>query len=875
MFDGSVELLEEYLDRVETLKSLNTEALTQKFGALGPRLYNCLRGEAYTAAKAADIDKATLAGDEGVDLLIGVLREALQSAAPTRIGEIFDAYFDGGVRRVGESIAAWLNRRNELKQQLTGADPATSISENVEAFFLLRLSNLSKSQRAQVLASCSNEYNPTKIAGAMRVQFSDLHKSEGRSSGRRWERPRERRTAMLAAAPPGLSEDEDDGDVEDDHDDDDNDSGRMSALEDSLAELQDRAAAGDEDAEAELTAASECLLAVQTAYIARRDLRALKEEVRSGRRGTGVDQEDRKKRLESAKRKTRCRVCGALGHWAGDAECSERGLPPRSPKGRFEKRDRGHKGRGRGRGSSSSSSWSGRQRQAVSHFAITDADDGGSCAYMAVADDPQGEKRPLHDWMELESSTSGAAAGSTALPTSGMPVVYYPDGGNSSGGGAAPNVLHLSQAISAPNELVPQYVTYDASGVAPNAPFRPEGQQQRGLAARCDQACELPGCPCEGFGACIGKENHLLMPHRCRPLRVGGDAAGPVAVPSGTASVPPTVVQPPGVSARSVGGSSSRAPTGWTMTVGGVRIDIEQNKPKSGGYVRGSLENDQKQDRQLDEQVWPVDDPRRCRKCPDGGRVVGFRNQYAVVWKCKCGVRVAEQWTRASKKYNNNVVERCMMAVREEQGEQEEIDDDELARLDTMCTSTMHGDQWFERYKAKLRTKYHLVPEEQKCNVRYRFGGGETKVATVRDVLPVGILGVNGEISSHRIPDSPTKLLLSLKTQKTLGAVIDTERGVIEFRTLGLSGIPLYKTRDGGLGVRITDFADGGHAPPTREPRVRKREITVYKATMETRQAGQHEVDEEQVETLGQRGIKEEADEKVCEAMTEQVCAMA
>eukprot|EP00959_Pyramimonas_sp_CCMP1952_P080610 1684491-Pyramimonas_sp.AAC.1 len=34
----------------------------------------------------------------------------------------------------------------------------------------------------------------------------------------------------------------------------------------------------------------------------------------------------------------------------------------------------------------------------------------------------------------------------------------------------------------------------------------------------------------------------------------------------------------------------------------------------------------------LIKQKWPPDDPRRCRRCSDGGTVQGYRNQYDIVW---------------------------------------------------------------------------------------------------------------------------------------------------------------------------------------------------------------------------------------------------
>eukprot|EP00959_Pyramimonas_sp_CCMP1952_P238447 4982551-Pyramimonas_sp.AAC.1 len=63
--------------------------------------------------------------------------------------------------------------------------------------------------------------------------------------------------------------------------------------------------------------------------------------------------EDGKKRIAKSKKMTRCRVCGTLGHWAGDPSCAEsdRTLPPRGDRGRFQPRGgKGGGGKSRGRG---------------------------------------------------------------------------------------------------------------------------------------------------------------------------------------------------------------------------------------------------------------------------------------------------------------------------------------------------------------------------------------------------------------------------------------------------------------------------------------------------------------------------------------------
>ena len=63
MYSGEPELLDEYLDRVEAIRVSYTEDTAKKFGGLGARLYNALRGEAYTAARGAKIPKTELVED--------------------------------------------------------------------------------------------------------------------------------------------------------------------------------------------------------------------------------------------------------------------------------------------------------------------------------------------------------------------------------------------------------------------------------------------------------------------------------------------------------------------------------------------------------------------------------------------------------------------------------------------------------------------------------------------------------------------------------------------------------------------------------------------------------------------------------------------
>jgi hypothetical protein len=94
---------------------------------------------------------------------------------------------------------------------------------------------------------------------------------------------------------------------------------------------------------------------------------------------------------------------------------------------------------------------------------------------------------------------------------------------------------------------------------------------------------------------------------------------------------------------------------------------------------------------------WQEDDPRFCRSCHHPNQVIlRFANQYCVTWKCNwCTIRTAQQWVRGHTKYDGGRIqqhaENCLCALAELTYEVIE-NDDEIARIDTMCTLTMHGE---------------------------------------------------------------------------------------------------------------------------------------------------------------------------------------
>ena len=126
--------------------------------------------------------------------------------------------------------------------------------------------------------------------------------------------------------------------------------------------------------------------------------------------------------------------------------------------------------------------------------------------------------------------------------------------------------------------------------------------------------------------------------------------------------------------------------------------------------------------------------------------------------------------------------------------------DDDIARIDTMCTLTMHGDEWSAKFKdwAKwMGFSFQMRPHK----VTYRFGGGEKKVSSIQEVLPIGIGKFRGYVTSQCIPESSAPLLLSLDVLRALGMILDVNRGTVDFINIGLYHMPLIKRQDGGYWV--------------------------------------------------------------------------
>ncbi len=76
LHDGSPELLDKWLDRVETLETTCPDEIVKKQGLLGPKWYSAFRGEVYAAEKVANIAKSDLAAKDGGAKLTGAIKGA-------------------------------------------------------------------------------------------------------------------------------------------------------------------------------------------------------------------------------------------------------------------------------------------------------------------------------------------------------------------------------------------------------------------------------------------------------------------------------------------------------------------------------------------------------------------------------------------------------------------------------------------------------------------------------------------------------------------------------------------------------------------------------------------------------------------------------
>ena len=361
LYDGNPAQWEEYQERVLDLYYGRAgDEARQMVTAV--HLRAGLRSIAYEAVRR--IPHADLAPSRdgkpsvaGVELLLQTLEQTIAKEKPVRASELFERvlYSRGAHRKRGEAMHVYVMRRRRELEELTKLSSQTSISEDIQAYLLLRFSGLSMQQRAQVISAANNEFTLTAIEKGLRTAFSDFHVNDGKRSvaggmsaptGASWSskakgkgKVRSRQAFLAEPDEPEFEESEwppDDGAPSEPDEIEEQGQGDSHFLEE-----DDLLSAVDPDD-------LEAVEAYATAVQARQKLKGKAKGKGKTGGGSGgspashstgspevtnaelpfraqgtlqLQHAERAKRLSQLKQKTQCSACGRYGHWAGDGEC--------------------------------------------------------------------------------------------------------------------------------------------------------------------------------------------------------------------------------------------------------------------------------------------------------------------------------------------------------------------------------------------------------------------------------------------------------------------------------------------------------------------------------------------------------------------------
>ena len=317
-----------------------------------------LRGDAFLIAR--DIGLERLLKHDGIDLLIQKVKE---QAFPLQGEEASELFRQGQLltgplsKQSGEPMLSYISRRKRWWVTLRELDPEVRLSEATRANLLVELSGLSRQEQLMVRTAAQAE-TVDEYARVLIKHHSVVHMRErllvekDKPVARTWSKPRWENTSFQQKPRYGymtqgfMEVDEyeyqepesqayvaEEHEVEEDEGEWVDDSALALALNAYTAmQTELGGEPGEEHAEA-----------LQLAYAAQTTLANVKGNKgkgfgkSGGKKGGKVPPSnlsiaDRKAKLAELKARSRCLRCGAIGHWAGDAECRFKGSPGR-PKG--------------------------------------------------------------------------------------------------------------------------------------------------------------------------------------------------------------------------------------------------------------------------------------------------------------------------------------------------------------------------------------------------------------------------------------------------------------------------------------------------------------------------------------------------------------
>ena len=276
-------------------KMYTMEKLTAK--QQGPFLYTLLDGKALEALEHLELEKLQV--ENGAQVVLEILRERFpEKEAHDQMGEALGEVF-GLAAREGESVQQWTARVVEVFTKCR-RKAEVAFPSQAQGWIALNCAGLSEEQKAIIKAKAQGKLDIESVSSAMRSCFP-LYKA-----GTKARRP----VATLAAeteSPGEPDEFQDFQDVE-------------AFLADNEIDLKEES--GEPIPEAEAAEALAASWKERRSEISRLKKDRRFDAAQTSRKHFRVE-------IEELKRRTRCRRCGKIGHWA--KECRSGGGTRSSP----------------------------------------------------------------------------------------------------------------------------------------------------------------------------------------------------------------------------------------------------------------------------------------------------------------------------------------------------------------------------------------------------------------------------------------------------------------------------------------------------------------------------------------------------------------
>ena len=309
--------------------------LEKKQKRFAKRLIDALHGEAWTACQELLKEPEKLRVVKGYELVFAALT-TIEKETIIRKTEAFERFFDQSYRKRGQPIDSYLRDKKQAWRELRDLDESSNMSEDLQAYFLLRGCNLSRDDRRAILLANRSSYNGAGIEQALRISFHDLHEKERfRSyedrSPKKKGSGKGKRSFHANAAQESWDEqwEEDEGE---EYADEAYEETEDQAWQDEGNQISDKGASEDDE--------------IHEAYAAmdkmRKSYRDQRKKLKDMQKSRGFFRgeftvEERAKAIEQEKSRSRCGACGRLGHWAGDSICPNKSSKPAKSKGKGKK----------------------------------------------------------------------------------------------------------------------------------------------------------------------------------------------------------------------------------------------------------------------------------------------------------------------------------------------------------------------------------------------------------------------------------------------------------------------------------------------------------------------------------------------------------